>query len=176
MPFVMAEAHPPADLPPRDRGPGGFAVVPTWTSADRIPDLGVSIATPTLPGVTDLLADIARSAGPGRPELATDAGGAAELRTATSVDEPVAVIDQPMVTYPRTLAHAGISGRVELEYVVDTSGRAERGSVRALVSTRPEFEAAARATVLASRFRPARLRGHVVRQVVRQTLSFRAEQ
>ena len=34
-------------------------------------------------------------------------------------------------------------------------------------------EAAARASVLATRYRPARLRGSVVRQLVRRTLSFR---
>jgi TonB family protein len=70
------------------------------------------------------------------------------------------------------LEQAGITGRVVLEYVVDTTGRAEPGSLRTLVATYPAFEAAARATVLASRYRPARLGGRVVRQLVRQTLRF----
>lgn len=47
--------------------------------------------------------------------------------------------------------------------------------LRTLVTTHPAFEAAAQVTVLASRYRPARLRGRVVRQLVRQTLRFRAE-
>jgi TonB family protein len=101
--------------------------------------------------------------------------GAVEVRTADSVDDPVRVMEQPPLRYPPTLAQAGITGRVELEYVVDTSGRAEPGSLRALASTRPEFEAAARAVVLGSRYRPARLHGQVVRQLVRQTLSFQLE-
>ena len=87
----------------------------------------------------------------------------------------VEVIQQPSLRYPPALAQAGITGRVELEYVVDTLGRAEPGSLHALTSTRPEFEAAARAAVLGSRYRPARLHGHAVRQLVRQILSFRAE-
>lgn len=57
--------------------------------------------------------------------------------------------------------------------MVDTLGRAEPGSVHALVSTHPWFEAAAREAVLASRYRAARLNGRPARQLVRQTLSFR---
>ena len=101
--------------------------------------------------------------------------GANELWTANSVDDPVEVIEQPAPRYPPALAQAGVTGRVELEYVVDTLGRAEPGSLRAETSTRPEIEAAARAAILGSRYRPARLHGQVVRQLVRQTLSFRTE-
>jgi len=100
---------------------------------------------------------------------------AVEVWTADSVDDPVRVIEQPALRYPLLLAQAGISGRVELEYVVDTLGRAEPGSLRTLTNTRPEFEAAARAAVLGSRYRSARLHGRVVRQFVRQILSFRSE-
>jgi hypothetical protein len=87
----------------------------------------------------------------------------------------VEVIEQPPLSYPPTLAQAGVTGRVELEYVVDTLGRAEPNSLRALTSTRPEFEASARAMVLGSRYRLARLHGQVVRQLVRQALRFRSE-
>jgi TonB family protein len=128
--------------------------------------------------MTDLLGNLASPTHerPDLPGLGTDLAskGGGGLWTATSVDDPVAVIEQPAITYPPALAHAGISGRVELEYVVDTLGRAEPGSIRALESTRLEFEAAARATVLASRYRPARLRGRLVRQLARQTLRFQA--
>jgi TonB family protein len=101
--------------------------------------------------------------------------GAGGPWTAGAVDDPVEVIEQPAPRYPPVLAQAGITGRVELEYVVDTMGRAEPGSLHALSSTRPEFEAAARTAVLGSRYRPARLHGLVVRQLVRQILSFRIE-
>lgn len=179
IPFVVPEAHPLADTPARERTPAGRAVMPTWTPEAQIPDVEVAMPTPTLPRVADLLGDAARrAAGTDRPGLTSAGapGGDGDIQTMASVDDPVAVIEQPGVEYPPALAHAGISGRVELEYVVDTLGRAEPGSVRALMSTRPEFEAAARATILASHFRPARLRGRVVRQIVRQVLSFRAEQ
>ena len=87
----------------------------------------------------------------------------------------MSVIEQRSPRYPPALAQAAISGRVELEYVVDTLGQVEESSVRALTSTRPEFEAAARAAVLESRYRPARRDAGAVRQLVRQTLSFRSE-
>ena len=89
------------------------------------------------------------------------------------IDDPVEILEQPAPEYPSALSHAGVTGRVELEYVVDTTGHAEAASLRTLQSTHPTFEAAARGSVLATRYRPARLRGRVVRQLVRQTLSFR---
>jgi TonB family protein len=112
---------------------------------------------------------------PGSPVTGIPPVGDVEPWTVESVDDPVEVIEQPPLRYPPALAQAGITGRVELEYVVDTSGRAEPGSLRVLATTRPEFEAAARATILGSRYRPARLHGQVVRQVVHQTLRFRSE-
>jgi TonB family protein len=109
------------------------------------------------------------------PGIGPDDGGraTAEPLTAASVDDPVAVIEQPAPRYPSALERAGIAGHVVLEYVVDTTGHVEPGSLRTPVSTQPAFEAAAHVTVLASRYRPARLGGRFVRQLVRQTLTFR---
>ena len=92
---------------------------------------------------------------------------------AEAVDDPVVVIHQPMPRYPHALAAAGVSGRVELEYVVDTLGRVEAGSIRTLLNPDPSLTSAAWDAVLASRFRAARLHGTVVRQLVRQALVFR---
>jgi TonB family protein len=153
---------------------------PAWEPVLQVPDLSLPALPPTLPSVADVLADASRRFGSGATFTGSPASGTAlmggvELRTADSVDDPVRVIEQPPLRYPPTLGQAGITGRVELEYVVDTSGRAEPASLRALASTRREFEAAARAVVLSSRYRPARLHGQVVRQLVRQTLSFQSE-
>ena len=90
-----------------------------------------------------------------------------------AVDEPVTVTRQGVPEYPPALAKAGIPGKVELEYVVDTAGVVEPSSLRVLGSTHPAFEGAARRAIMASRFRPAKLNGRVVRQLVRQTLTFR---
>ncbi len=96
-----------------------------------------------------------------------------DLFTVAAVDDPVGIIHQPVPRYPPALAYAGITGRVELMYVVDTTGRAEPGSLRVLVSSHPAFEAAARESVTGGRSSPARLHGRMVRQLVRQALSFR---
>jgi TonB family protein len=96
----------------------------------------------------------------------------AGLRDELEVDRPVQLVEQPSVGYPSALAEAGVAGRVELEFVVDTLGRVEPRSVRTLASTQPEFEAAARRAVLASRFRPAQWRGQAVRQRARQSIRF----
>jgi TonB family protein len=129
---------------------------------------------PPIPLDTRLPADV-----PSVAELI--ARGALEGRSrdlgfgAAAVDESVEIVEQPEPRYPASLAAAGIEGRVELEYVVDTTGQVVPGSIRAVASTHPEFEAAARASVLATRYRPARLQGRLVRQLVRQALGFRTD-
>jgi protein TonB len=88
------------------------------------------------------------------------------------VDETVAVLKVAIPRYPKGLETAGVSGRVVLEFVVDTTGRVEPGSLRIVSSATPGFEEAARDAMLATRFRPARARGVRVRQLARQAISF----
>jgi outer membrane biosynthesis protein TonB len=145
-----------------------------------VPEVSPFALPATAPTVEDL--QDGASLRPGsKPTISGSSGsgtappGGVELWTAESLDEPVQVVEQPSPRYPIVLERAGIAGRVVLEYVVDTLGRAEPGSLHAVASTRPEFEAAARASVLNSRYRPARLHGRVVRPLVRQVLSLRLE-
>jgi TonB family protein len=130
-----------------------------------------------LPTVGELLRRTDFDSGSGAKLQAFGLGEVAPMAaaplTATAVDEPVGIIRQPLPLYPSAMAQAGITGRVELASVVDSMGRVEPGSVRTLNATHPAFEAAAHASVLASRYRPARVRGRAVRQLVRQTISFR---
>jgi TonB family protein len=150
---------------------------PTWSPEVDIPELGQRVHSVPETAVASLLEGLAAVPGTAPANVRLGDGGA--LPSAAGpldpalVDEPVQVLHQPVPRYPTALARAAISDRVELEYVVDTMGRAESASLRALRSTGPEFEAAARASVLAARFKPARLRGTLVRQLVRQTLTFR---
>ena len=88
------------------------------------------------------------------------------------VDDPVSVLDQKRPVYPPALQVAGISGSVDVQFVVDTVGRAEATSWRVVGSTNPAFEGPARDAIMASRFQPARIRGRVVRQLVSQRISF----
>ena len=91
------------------------------------------------------------------------------------VDEPAAVLVQPRPRYPPLLAAAGATGRVSLQFVVDTAGAVELGSVSVLEPAHEAFVAAARKALDGSRFSPARIRGRAVRQLVRQTIAFRLD-
>ena len=74
--------------------------------------------------------------------------------------------------YPRLLRNAGIEGEVLMQYVVDTAGRVEPGTIRALRSTHPEFERAVREALAFMRFNAAENAGRKVKQLVQQPFIF----
>lgn len=86
--------------------------------------------------------------------------------------EQAIVVFQPAPKYPTALAAAGIEGKVAVEFVIDTAGKVERGSIRVLQSSHQAFETAAREAMTAAVFRPARLSNHPVRQLTRQSIRF----
>ncbi len=74
--------------------------------------------------------------------------------------------------YPEILRQAGIEGRVTMEFVIDTLGRAERGSIRMVNTAHDLFVAPARETVISCRFRPGRISNRAVRVRVQQPINF----
>jgi protein TonB len=74
--------------------------------------------------------------------------------------------------YPEMLRQAGIDGRVLLEFVIDTLGRAERGSIRTISTSHPLFEGPAKSSVQTCRFRPGKIQGRSVRVRVQQPINF----
>ena len=89
------------------------------------------------------------------------------------VEKPVvAAPGSAQPRYPEMLRQAGVEGAVEVEFVVDTLGRAEPGSLRILRSDHELFAAAVRSALPAMRFLPAEAGGRRVRQLVRQPFSF----
>lgn len=78
----------------------------------------------------------------------------------------------PTFVYPRVLAGAGVVGRVVVQFIVDTLGRVEPGSVRVLETTHPAFVEATETGVLEARFRPATFGGHAVRQLSRMPVRY----
>ena len=88
------------------------------------------------------------------------------------VDDPVRPIEIPKPRYPPVLQQAGIAGSVDVQYVVDTLGRAEPPSWRVIRSTNKAFEDPARDAIMQGKFKPARIRGQAVRQLVQQRISF----
>ena len=91
----------------------------------------------------------------------------------TMVQEGPELLAAPTPVYPPLLRDAGVQGRVIVAAVVDTMGQAEAGSVRIVLSENPGFDRAALATVLAARFRPARIYGRAVRVLVQVPVVFR---
>jgi protein TonB len=88
------------------------------------------------------------------------------------VDDPVQVISNVQPRYPPVLQQAGVSGFVEATWVVDTLGHAETSSWKVLKSTNIQFEAPAREASMKSLYKPARIRGAAVRQLVQRRISF----
>ena len=131
----------------------------TASSSAAIPGVQTVLGLPGGPGAAAVPTWLA---GPG-------AGGA---WTAAEVDDPVDILMPGRLVYPAVLERAGVTGRVVVEFVVDTLGRAEPRTLRVVSSSHPAFDQAARDAVLGTRFRPARARGLPVRQLARQQLSF----
>ena len=88
------------------------------------------------------------------------------------VDDPVQLVSKVAPRYPPVLQQAGVTGFVEATYVVDTLGHAESNSWRVLKSTNGQFEAPAREAIMKALFKPARIKGGAVRQLVQQKISF----
>jgi protein TonB len=78
----------------------------------------------------------------------------------------------PTPRYPEALRAAGVEGEVNLEFVVDTSGRVEARSVRVISSTAEPFVVSVCDAVTATRYHPALVGGRRVRQLVRQGFVF----
>jgi len=80
--------------------------------------------------------------------------------------------DAPTPRYPQALREAGIEGQVVLEFVVDTAGRVDRGSIRVIASPADAFVVSIRDALAATRYHPALVGDHRVRQLVHQEFVF----
>ena len=117
--------------------------------------------------VTDLAASYAKG----------DGGDEVERRRVYSTSEladPAQVISQPAPVYPRIFQDAGVSGVVDLQFIIDTLGRVEAGSVKVLASSHDPFAESAIKAIKDSRFRPGRQHGEAIRQLVQQRVRFEA--
>ena len=94
------------------------------------------------------------------------------LFSEAAVDEPARVLSQPAPVFPAVLKAAGVGGRVVVQFVVDTVGAVEPGSMSFAETSHPAFESSARTAIEHSRFTPARIRGQAVRQLMRQSIRF----
>ncbi len=89
---------------------------------------------------------------------------------------PEIIFGGPAMTYPDFLRQAGVQGRVIVQAIIDTMGRAEPGSVRIVQSPHPGFEESARDFVLHARFRPGRIHSRAVRVLVNLPIDYKIGQ
>lgn len=81
----------------------------------------------------------------------------------------------PSPNYPRTLRDGGIEGTVLAQFVIDTTGRVDTTSIRAIAATHALFEKSVRDALARMRFTPAESGGRKVRLVVQQSFAFRLQ-
>lgn len=100
-------------------------------------------------------------------------GGGGDALGSDQVDRQAYMIPGSVVPiYPEVLRSAAIQGEVVAEFIVDTTGRVERSSIRIRSATNDLFATAVRAALLKGRFVPAESAGQKVRQLVQQPFSF----
>jgi periplasmic protein TonB len=80
--------------------------------------------------------------------------------------------------YPPVMASAGIPGRVVMQFIVNTNGHVDAGSVKVMSSTHKAFEEPAKQGITAPSctFKPGSSRGTPVRVLVQQAVSFKVAQ
>ncbi|HXM38703.1 MAG TPA: TonB family protein [Gemmatimonadales bacterium] len=89
------------------------------------------------------------------------------------VEERPEVLSGPSLQYPDLLRQAGVQGRVIVQAIIDTSGRAEPASVKIIQSPNPGFDQSAKQYVMRALFRPARVHGRAVRVLVNLPIDFK---
>jgi TonB family protein len=89
------------------------------------------------------------------------------------VEERPEVLSTPPVMYPPAMRRAGLHGRVLVQAIIDTLGRAEPASIRIKQSPDAGFDQSARDFMLHALFRPARLHRRAVRVLVNVPIDYR---
>ena len=100
------------------------------------------------------------------------APAADQVYQVTSVDETPRLLAAPPPDYPILLRDAGVTGRVLLQAVIDTTGKVDPASVKVVQSPNPGFDNPSRQWILKALFRPARIAGRAVRVMVNMPLDF----
>jgi TonB family protein len=92
-----------------------------------------------------------------------------------ALDEVPRLLASPPLQYPDSLLESGIEGVLMLEFVIDTTGKAEPSSITVIESPHPAFNDIAKDAVLASVYSPGRTDDVPVAVRVRESLTFRTK-
>ena len=179
-PIYIPIAAPIPDRAPGRQSGGGTA---QSTAADRrslpvlpVPgpvDFPIAVPAPTGAAIADtsILSEI-RGSGGGPTSGNPGANSGAGVTSDNVVDTPVRVLSERVPLYPDALRSAGIAGSVTMQFVIDTLGRVESSSVRALASSHELFTRAVVAALRQARFTPGQVAGHRVRTLVERSFRF----
>lgn len=77
--------------------------------------------------------------------------------------------------YPPTMLEQRKEGQVVVQYVIDSTGRADLASVTIMEATHPDFARSVTVTLPHMRFRPAKIGPRRVNQLVQQLFSFKIQ-
>ena len=100
-------------------------------------------------------------------------GPSGGLMTESTVEKAIlAIPGTSKPRYPSMLQSAGVEGDVRAQFIVDTLGRVEAGSVKILATSHDLFGASVRDALMRARFTPAEVGGRKVRQLAEQVFTF----
>ena len=122
--------------------------------------------------VAALLRPVSRSA---NPFLVFQEPAEEDTRPPLTADEAPVRLEGPALRWPPdSLCAAGtrVEGRVTARYVIDKDGRTEPSSIRITETPHPALGTEVRRVLLATRFKPGRIRGLAVRTLVEQVFTF----
>jgi protein TonB len=168
------KAPPPPEVAAAPPPPKGFQVLTAPIDIpDVIPDIDLtkSITNEADFSGVGVAGGVAKGVAGGTGPVITDAP-----LYEFQVEKPAMAIGgagQP--TYPSVLKSANVQGRVTATFVVDTSGKAEPGTFKALESDHELFTAAVRTALPRMRFIPAEVGGRKVKMWVQQAFEFRLD-
>lgn len=97
----------------------------------------------------------------------------AQATAAAPADTPPKPIKRAQPVYPYNVAKAGLTGKVEVEFIIDTEGRVINPHV--VRSNNPWFERPALDAILGWKFEPGRQGGKVVNVRATQSLEFQLD-
>jgi len=120
---------------------------------------------------TTTLADVIGAALINRHAGAVPAGGVYRPEAVDRIVAPYA--SNPKPVYPRSLESMGVEADFTVMFVVDSTGRVDEGTLEIPGSVHRLFADAVRYALVRSRYFPAQLAGHSVRQLVAQEFVFR---
>jgi len=155
------------------------APAPRMPSAPMVPDFATTIPKLELPRlswpgpVTAPATVSARAAS--SSALSGTADSLLSLFHSSEVDELPQLLEDLHPQYPDLLRRAGLSGAVEVEYVVGRDGRIDSHSVQVVTTDHDQFTASVVQALRGARFKAAQRAGHPVAVLVRQIIRFRSE-